>query len=63
MLPFVTFILIVALVIGVIAMNVSVFRDLRAKEQGIMHAFKNPKLYLWFVPLVAITFTVILLNV
>ena len=61
--PFVTFMLIVALVIGVIAMNVSVLRDLRAKEQGIMLAFKNPKLYLWFLPLAAIFFSVFLFNV
>jgi len=61
--PFVTYMLIVALVVGVIAMNISVFRDQRSKGQGTMLAFTNPKLYLWFFSLVAILFLVILLNV
>jgi len=55
--------LVIVLIVGVIAMNVSVIRDVRAKEQGIMYVFKSRKLYLWFVPLAAIFFLVFLFNV
>jgi len=61
--PFFTYLLIVALVVGVIAMNISVHRDQRSKGQGILLAFTNPKLYFWFFSLAAIFFLVILLNV
>jgi len=61
--PFITYMLIVALILGVIAMNVSIFTDERYKKEGALYAFKSKKLYLWFVPLAAIFFTVVLSNV
>jgi len=55
--------LIVALIIGVFGMNVSIFRDPRFKTDGLIYAFSSRKLYLWFVPLAAIIFSVFLFNV
>jgi len=44
-------------------MNISIIKDSRFKRDGIMYAFVSPKLYLWFVPLAAIFFSVFLFNV
>ena len=54
--------LVVLLIIGVIAMNISVLKNQRSKKENVVFVFKNPKIYLWFVPLAAIFFSVFLFN-
>ena len=61
--PFITYILIVGLVVGVVAMNFSVFREQRSKGEGIILAFKNPKIYVWYGVLLIIFFVIVVLNV
>ena len=59
---FVTYLLVLVLIIGVIGMNISIIKDERFKTNGVMYAFTSRKLYLWFMPLAAIFFTVFLIN-
>jgi len=63
MIGFLTYMLVFALIIGVLAMNYSIFTDEQVRKGGLLKAFTLKKTYIWHAGLLTIFFTVVILNV
>jgi len=63
MVGYFTFLLTVLLIVGVIVFNYVILTDERWKKDGLLFLFSNKKTYMYFLPLVAILFTIVFLNV
>jgi hypothetical protein len=62
MTAFLTYMLVIILIIVVVAMNYSILTDEQVRKSGLLKAFTLKKTYIWFAGMLVVLSAVVILN-